>query len=53
MILNIYIIRFLLFGTVFGLATFSYQHFFSEGPHQVETSEGGVTLGARLLWALV
>ncbi|MDP4734464.1 MAG: hypothetical protein NWS28_10755, partial [Limnohabitans sp.] len=29
------------------------QHIFSEGPHQVETPEGGSTLGARLLWALV
>ena len=53
MTLNIYISLFLLFGVVFGLATFSYQHIFSEGPHQVDTPEGGATLGARLLWALV
>jgi hypothetical protein len=53
MALNIYIYLFLLFGAVFGLATFSYQHIFSEGPHQVETPEGGSTMGARLLWALV
>ena len=53
MTLNIYISLFLLFGVVFGLATFSYQHIFSEGPHQVDTPEGSATLGARLLWALV
>jgi hypothetical protein len=53
MALNIYIYLFLLFGAVFGLATFSYQHIFSEGPHKVETPEGGSTLGGRMLWALV
>lgn len=51
--MNIYIGLFLLFGAVFGLATFSYQHILSEGPHQVETPEGSATLGAFLLWALV
>jgi hypothetical protein len=49
---NIYICLFLLFGAVFGLSTFSHRHIFSEGP-QVETAEGGPTLGSRLLWALV
>ena len=53
MALNIYIYLFLLFGFVFGLSTFSYRHIFSEGPHKVETSEGGPTLGSRLLWAMV
>ncbi len=51
--LNIYIYLFLLFGAVFGLSTFSYQHIFSEGPHKSETAEGGSTLGARVLWAMV
>jgi hypothetical protein len=51
--LNIYIYTFLLFGAVFGLSTFSYQHIFSEGPHKAETSEGGSTLGSRVLWAMV
>jgi lysylphosphatidylglycerol synthetase-like protein (DUF2156 family) len=51
--LNIYIYLFLLFGAVFGLATFSYRHIFSEGPHKVDTPEEGSTLGSRLLWALV
>jgi hypothetical protein len=50
--LNIYIYLFLLFGAVFGLLTFSYQHIFSEGPHKVET-QGGSTLGSRVLWAMV
>ena len=53
MALNLYICLFLLFGAVFGLATYSYQHIFSEGPHKVETPEGGSALGSRLLWALV
>jgi hypothetical protein len=50
---NITIYLFLLFGAVFGLSTFSYRHIFSEGPHQIETTEGGSTLGSRVLWALV
>ncbi len=53
MALNIYIALFLLFGAVFGLSTYSYQHIFSEGPHKVETPQGGSTLGGRVLWALV
>jgi hypothetical protein len=51
--LNIYIGLFLLFGLVFGLSPFSHMHLFSEGPHQVDTPEGGSTLGARVLWAMV
>jgi hypothetical protein len=51
--LNIYISLFLLFGLVFGLSTFSYMHLFSEGPHQVDTPEGGSTVGGRVLWAMV
>ncbi len=35
------------------IALFPHQHLFSEGPHKVETSEGGSTLGARTLWAMV
>ncbi len=50
---NIYIYLFLLFGSVFGLSTFSHKHIFSEGPHKVETPEGSSTLGSRLLWAMV
>ncbi len=51
--MNIYIYLFLLFGAVFGLSTFSYRHIFSEGPQQIEATEGGVTLGSRLLWTMV
>ena len=50
---NIYIYLFLLFGAVFGLSTFSFKHFFSEGPHQVDTDEGGAHLADRVLWAMV
>lgn len=50
--LNIYIGLFLLFGFVFGLSTYAYQHLFSEGPRKVESPEGA-TLGSRLLWAMV
>lgn len=53
MALNIYITLFLFFGAVFGLLTFPYQHLFSEGPHKVDSGEGGPTLGGRVLWALV
>ena len=53
MTLNIYISLFLLFGAVFGVATFSYQHIFSEGPQKIETTEAGSTLGSRVLWAMV
>lgn len=51
--MNIYIYLFLLFGAVFGLSTFSFKHFFSEGPHQVDTDDGGSNLGERVLWAMV
>ncbi len=51
--MNIYIYLFLLFGAVFGLSTFTYRHMFSEGPQQMEASEGGVSWGARLMWAMV
>ena len=53
MVLNIYIVVFLLFGAAFGLSTYSYQHIFSEGPRQADAPTGGSTLGGRLLWALV
>ena len=52
-VVNIYIYLFLLFGAVFGLSTFTYRHMFSEGPQQMEASEGGVSWGARLMWAMV
>jgi hypothetical protein len=51
--LNIYILVFLLFGAVFGLSTYSYQHIFSEGPHKPDTATGSSTVGGRLLWTLV
>jgi hypothetical protein len=53
MALNIYIYLFLLFGTVFGLSTYSYMHLFSEGPHKADQPELGASWGGRLLWAMV
>jgi hypothetical protein len=50
---NIYIYLFLLFGTVFGLSTFSHKHLFSEGPHKADTPQDAPTLGSRVLWAMV
>jgi len=52
-VVNIYIYLFLLFGAVFGLTTFSYRHIFSEGPHQIESTEAAHSLGSRVLWAMV
>lgn len=51
--MNIYIYLFLLFGTVFGLSTFSHKHLFSEGPHKADTPQDAPTVGSRLLWAMV
>ncbi len=51
--MNIYIYLFLLFGTVFGLSTFSHKHLLSEGPHKAETPQDKPTLGSRVLWTMV
>jgi hypothetical protein len=45
------IFLFLLIGAVFGLATGSHQHLFSEGP--TRRSGAPVTLASRLLWVLI
>ena len=52
-ILNAYITFFLVFGACFGIATFSYRHLFSEGPHQAEDSLQTPSLGSRIFWILV
>ena len=51
--LNIYILVFLLFGALFGLSTYYYQHIFSEGPHKPDAPKDSSTVGGRVLWALV
>ncbi len=48
-----YIVMFLLFGAGFGLLTYAHRHFFSEGPHKVETTQDGSTWAQRVLWAMV
>lgn len=47
------ILIFLLFGAVFGLASFSHRHLFSEGPTRRDDAEGPPGLKARLGWALL
>jgi len=50
--LNLWIVLFLGVGAVFGLATYSNRHLFSEGPTQ-RTSDSGSALNGRLLWVLI
>ncbi len=47
------ILIFLLFGAVFGLASFSHRHLFSEGPSRRDDDAGAQGLKARLGWALL
>ena len=51
--MNIQIALFLAFGACFGLATYSWQHIFSEGPTRPAAAGGGPDIGGRLMWALV
>lgn len=45
--MNLFIITFLAFGALFGLATGRHQHYFSEG------STGRDKQGSRVLWVLI
>lgn len=47
------IVLFLLFGALFGLATFAHRHLFSEGPTTRDDAGTSGRLGARLGWALL
>ena len=51
--LNAYIFIFLIVGACFGLATFSYRHLFSEGPHRAEDAVQASSLAGRVFWAMV
>jgi hypothetical protein len=51
--LTLPIVLFLLFGAVFGLASFSHRHLFSEGPSRREEGDAPPGLKARLGWALL
>lgn len=47
------IVLFLLFGGLFGGATFRHRHLFSEGPTARDDAGAAGSLGARLGWALI
>lgn len=51
--MNAYIAAFLFAGTCFGLATFSYRHWFSEGPHSPEDAIQPASFGSRAFWAMI
>lgn len=44
---------FLAFGCLFGLATFSNRHLFSEGPHQAQSAESSFARREMALWVSV
>jgi hypothetical protein len=46
-------VLFLVFGALFGLATYSNRHLFSEGPTTRNDPEAEDTLRSRLTWTLV
>ena len=48
--MNLYITAFLAFGFLFGLATFSHRHLFSEGPHQADAGASIRDKGAWAFW---
>lgn len=51
--MNAYIATFLVVGAVFGLASFSVRHLFSEGPHKPENTLETQSLSARVFWVMV
>lgn len=51
--MNAYIATFLVVGAVFGVATFSVRHLFSEGPHKPENTLETQSLSARIFWVMV
>lgn len=51
--MNHWILLFLALGAVFGLATYPWQHVFSEGPSRPPPRRPGPNLPGRLLWAMV
>jgi len=51
--LTIFIAAYLIFGAVFGLASFSHRHLFSEGPKKIDNSTEGITFISRAIWALI
>lgn len=48
--MNIYITLFLLFGTCFGVASFSKRHLFSEGPTRPDANGSSARLVDQFVW---
>lgn len=48
-----FIVLFFVLGALFGLATGSSQHLFSEGPARREGDAVAYSRGSRLLWVLI
>ena len=51
--MNLYILSYLAFGAVFGQATYSNRHLYSEGPTQRAGAEAAGWLNGRLFWTLL
>jgi Ni/Fe-hydrogenase subunit HybB-like protein len=48
-----FICLYLIFGTCFGLATFSKRHLFSEGPHKAKDNDQTSSLKTHIFWTMV
>ncbi len=44
---------FLLAGAGFGIITFPFRHWFSEGPYNADDAHNAHSLGGRLFWVMV
>ncbi len=51
--MNMTIFLFLLAGAGFGIISFPFRHFFSEGPCQAAETSTESGLGARIFWMMV
>jgi hypothetical protein len=51
--MNAYIAFFLMTGALFGAATFTIRHLFSEGPHTPEATLQPPSLASRAFWVMV
>ena len=48
-----FIYLFLIFGAVFGFATYSKRHLFSEGPQKAKDSDQTSSLKGRIFWIML
>ncbi len=51
--MTLYIVGFLVFGALFGLATFTRRHLFSEGPTTRVEAKPGDFANGRVMWVLI